>query len=64
MAAKKPKWAREVIRVRNKLGLTQAEFAAKFGVAFATINRWEQGHCIPSPMAQKLMKIMLIMEDE
>lgn len=33
--------------VRNKLGLSQKEFADKLNVSFATINRWEQGTILP-----------------
>ena len=34
--------------LRKKLLLSQEEFAQKIGVAFATINRWENGNCIPT----------------
>lgn len=35
-------------RIRSELLLTQTELAAKLGVAFATVNRWENGHSEPS----------------
>lgn len=35
--------AQTVYKVRAKLGLTQAEFAAKMGVARRTVIRWETG---------------------
>src|SRR5688572_20933197 len=35
-------------RQREALRLTQQELAARLGVSFATINRWEQGHAQPS----------------
>jgi DNA-binding transcriptional regulator YiaG len=38
-------------RLRNQLGLTQEQFAAKVGVTFSTVNRWEAGRCKPSPLA-------------
>ena len=41
-----------VIRgLRTTLGLTQEQFAAKIGVTFSTVNRWENGKGKPSPLA-------------
>lgn len=37
--------------LRGRLGLTQEKFAAKLGVTFPTINRWENGRAKPSPLA-------------
>ena len=37
--------------LRKRLGLTQEKFAAKLGVTFPTINRWENGRARPSPLA-------------
>lgn len=37
---------------RKQLGLSQEKFAAKMGVSFSTINRWEKGHFMPSYLAQ------------
>ena len=37
----------QVRYARKKLVLSQQEFAGKLGVTFATINRWERGHCRP-----------------
>jgi len=39
--------------IREKLKLTQEEFAEKIGVAFCTVNRWERGHSKPSQLALK-----------
>lgn len=41
--------------VRERLGLTQEQFASRLGVTFPTVNRWENGHSKPSPMAQRLL---------
>lgn len=38
--------------IREYLKLSQADFAEKLGVTFATINRWENGHAIPTKLAQ------------
>ena len=43
--------------VREELGLTQKELAKKLGVAFATINRWENGHTEPTIKAKKLLEL-------
>jgi len=39
--------------LRASLGLTQEQLAAKVGVTFSTINRWENGRGKPSPLAMK-----------
>jgi len=44
-----------VREVRQRLGLTQEQFASRLGVTFPTVNRWENGRSKPSPMAQKLL---------
>ena len=36
---------------RSQLGLTQERFAAKVGVTWSTVNRWENGRGKPSPLA-------------
>ena len=39
--------------IRESLGLSQKELAIKLGVAFATVNRWEQGLTTPQPNMEK-----------
>lgn len=46
-------FAKNVKNARLKLKLTQEELAHKLGVSFATVNRWENGSCNPSRLAQK-----------
>lgn len=41
-------FAERIYKVRTKMQLTQQEMAEKLGVAFATINRWENGRGEPS----------------
>jgi transcriptional regulator with XRE-family HTH domain len=47
--------------LRAALGLTQEQFAAKVGLTYSTINRWENKKGNPSPLAilriEKLQKI-------
>ena len=45
-----------VRELRQRLGLTQEQFAAKLGVTFATINRWENQKSRPSRMAVMLIE--------
>jgi putative transcriptional regulator len=45
--------------LRQHLKLSQEKFAAKLGVSFKTVNRWEKGHSLPSPMALKLIEDLL-----
>lgn len=50
----------ETIReLRTRLGLTQEKFAARLGVAFPTINRWENGHTKPSPLALRQIELLM-----
>ncbi len=37
--------------IRAKLDLTQEQFAAKVGVTWSTVNRWENARGNPSPLA-------------
>ncbi len=39
--------------IREASGLSQSEMAAQLGVSFATLNRWENGHSLPNPLAQE-----------
>lgn len=50
--------------LRTRTGLTQEKFAAKLGVTFPTINRWENGRAKPSPLAmQKIEELLRSMGD-
>lgn len=45
---------RELIKqIRQYTGLSQTEMAKKIGVQYATINRWENGHSLPTRLAQE-----------
>jgi len=49
-----------LIRVlRARTGLTQEKFAAKLGVTFPSINRWENGKTKPSPLAMQKIEEFL-----
>ena len=48
-----------VREIRNRLELTQEKFAAKLGVSFPSISRWENGRTAPSPLALQRIEQML-----
>lgn len=54
-----PKVGHLIRELRHLTGLSQEQFAAMLGVAFSTINRWENGHIQPSPLALRQIKTML-----
>lgn len=41
-------YAEAIKALRKKMLLTQEELALQLGVAFISINRWENGHCEPT----------------
>ncbi len=54
-------WSNIIKKIRKKLFITQEEFASMLGVCFASINRWENGHCEPTMKAKR--KIAKICEE-
>jgi len=59
-----PDWTGLIRELRTRLGLTQEKFAARLGVSFPTINRWENGRSIPSPLAlQRIEQILREMKE-
>ena len=48
-------------KLRNKLDLTQEQFAQRVGVTFSTVNSWENGARKPHPF---LLKRLLKMAEE
>lgn len=51
--------AQHMREIRLEMGLTQEQFAAKLGVSFPSVNRWENKKTKPSPLAiQKLQKLL------
>lgn len=56
---------RLIRELRQRTGLTQEKFAAKLGVTFPTINRWENGRARPSPLAvQRIEELLRSMGDD
>jgi putative transcriptional regulator len=52
--------AQLVRQLRHRLGLTQEKLAARLGVTFPTINRWENGRTKPSPLAMQRLQEILV----
>lgn len=45
-----------ISQLRQRLAMTQEEFAHAIGVTVSTVNRWENGHIEPSRLARKAMQ--------
>jgi Predicted transcriptional regulator len=43
--------------IREQLGISQRELARELGIAFSTVNRWENGLFEPTVMARKILKM-------
>jgi len=50
--------AANVKRIREHFGLSQSEFAIRFGFEIDTVQNWEQGRNRPDQAAQLLLKII------
>ena len=48
----------DVRAVRAALGLSQAQFAMKFGFKVDTVRNWEQAKRVPNAQARALLKII------
>lgn len=44
--------------LRNRLGISQAHFAAMLGTTEVTVNRWENNHAKPEGAAAQLLAIL------
>lgn len=52
-----PEWV-SVRKLREKLGLSQAEFAARFGFKAGTVRNWEQKISRPGQAERVLLKLI------
>jgi len=48
----------DVRSLRRKLGLSQSQFAARFGFTAATVRNWEQGRTQPDGPARTLLAVI------
>lgn len=52
-------WSVSIKLLREKMLLTQEEFAKKLDVSFVSVNRWENGEHEPTmKLKRELMKLM------
>jgi DNA-binding XRE family transcriptional regulator len=49
----------ELKTIRHSVGLTQIQFAKAMNVSFATLNRWERGHCEIHEKYHKVIRGMM-----
>ncbi len=47
----------EVAQARQRLGMTQKEFAHLLGTPIGTVRGWEQGRRQPTPAAKVLLRV-------
>jgi DNA-binding transcriptional regulator YiaG len=59
VSIEQPAISQLIRELRQTLKQTQEKFAVHLGVSFPTINRWENGHATPSPLALKQIEILL-----
>ena len=48
----------DIRKVRQKMGLSQAQFATKFGLPPATLRNWEQGRARPDAPTRVLLAVI------
>lgn len=59
LGTEQPRIGQLVRELRQALNLSQEQFAHELGMTFPTINRWENGHAKPSPLAIKQLDALL-----
>jgi putative transcriptional regulator len=58
LAAAKVVWPIDIAATRRRLGLSQTEFAAWFGISPGTLRNWEQGRRVPDGPARVLLRVI------
>ena len=48
----------DVAAIRGRQGLTQREFAMKYGFSLHTLKNWEQGHRAPTGASRVLLLVI------
>lgn len=49
---------RRIRKLRNRLGMSQQEFAAAFGIAASSIRHYEIGRHMPPPAVRAYLKVI------
>jgi len=55
---------RRMRQLRHRLGLSQAEFATRFGIPLANIRQYEIGRTMPPPAVQSYLRVIEANPDE
>ena len=58
LAGMRPVWPNDIAATRRRLGLSQTEFAAWFGISPGTLRNWEQGRRVPEGPARVLLRVI------
>jgi putative transcriptional regulator len=48
----------DVVAIRTRFGLSQGEFAARFGFKLDALQNWEQGRCRPDGAARAFLRVI------
>jgi putative transcriptional regulator len=48
----------DIKAIRGRLGLTQQEFASRFGFNITTLRHWEQGRRVPDGTARAYLRVI------
>lgn len=48
----------DVKAIRGRLGMTQREFAVRFGFSVNTLRHWEQGRRVPDGPARSYLRVI------
>ena len=55
---------RRIRQLRQKLGLSQADFATRFGIPLANIRQYEIGRTMPPPAVQSYLRVIEAKPDD
>lgn len=58
--AQKAAWDKSIVATREKLGLSQTQFARMLGISVRTLHHWEQGTRTPSGAARVLLRVAVL----
>ena len=48
----------DVKAIRDKLGMSQSQFASAFSISLGTLKQWEQGRRVPEGPARVLLQVI------
>jgi putative transcriptional regulator len=54
----KAREGRRIRRLRNRLGLSQSEFAGRYGIPLANIRQYEIGRVMPPPAVRAYLAVI------